>query len=195
MSRREQIKGIVSSRIGLLQCGSPWASAEMARLRRCAGKRLEESPDAWESLFSGVPEEISPSKGVLVPTTAENAIFIALTLYAVHQQGVSASMNQYGRSFSTAVSMLGDGGSDNIRNRFNTALTSQDVVELSNHLRSLVKMLRSNDVPIGFDYADLAADIYDYQYEDSKFRVQMRWAKDYYRSNNLDVEAKKGEKE
>ena len=56
-------------------------------------------------------------------------------------------------------------------------------------------MLRSNDVPIGFDYVDLAADIYDYQYEDSKFRVQMRWAKDYYRSNNLDVEAKKGEKE
>ena len=193
MGKKDQIGTFVASRIGLLQCGSPWATATMAKLRRCAGKDLKESPDAWAVLFSDVPEEISPRFGTMEPTTSENAVFTALTLYSVHQQGLSAPMNDRNRSFASAVSMVNDSGS--IRGRFNAALTSQDVNELSNHLRSLVKILRSRDVPIGFDYVGLAKDIYDFQYETSRFRVQIRWAKDYYRANDLSKQKESGDKE
>ena len=151
MGKKEEIKKYVASRISLLSSGSPWASAELAKLRRCAGKRLEESPEAWELLFSDMPEDISPRSGGFEPTSAEKAVFVAVTLYSIHQQGEEGSMNNPERSLASAIRVLSDNGSDSIRSRFNSALTSQDIEELSHHLRSLVQLVRSNPTPLTLD--------------------------------------------
>ena len=195
MSKKEQVGSFVASRIGMLQNGSPWAASELAKLRRCAGKSLEEATDAWEVLFSEAPPEISPRTGNASPVNTEIASFMALTLFAVHQQGQNVSVNCRDRSFSSAVSLLVKNGSDSIRNRFNAVMTAQDLTELAHHMRGLIQIMRASPELIGFNYPRLAMDLYEFQFDDSKNKVRLRWAKDFYHANGLNKENKEGEKE
>jgi len=50
--------------------------------------------------------------------------------------------------------------------------------------------MKSSEPPIALDYPRLAADIYDYQFESARSKVQKRWAMDYYKSNVFTQETK-----
>ena len=64
--------------------------AELAKLRRGVGHRPGELPELWGSFLLGMPEGFQGNNG---PTAAEWAVYLALTLYAVHQQGNDRPMN------------------------------------------------------------------------------------------------------
>lgn len=59
--------------------------AALAALRRSAGRSFAGAEAVWPMLLEQIPEELLSENGV--PTPTENAIFVALQLYALCQQG------------------------------------------------------------------------------------------------------------
>ena len=82
-----QLAGYVDRRISrILSMPAPGPQkALLANLRRGAGKAPGELPALWGVLLEDFPEEWMNSRGA--PSRAEWAAYIALTLFAVHQQG------------------------------------------------------------------------------------------------------------
>lgn len=188
MNKAEEIYKFVNEKILLLQTESSWSSGMLARLRRGVGKDPSEVPDAWEITLNELPSELlcrgySEKDSV---TEAELAVHTALTLYAVHQQGinyvVSANKSKGGLSFGKAIRRLISPdkiNDDPIKRRFDAMVTANDIYELSYHARGLVQLMRSSVVPIKMDYPQFAKDLYDYQ-RNGKDRVRLCWGQDFY---------------
>lgn len=168
--------------------------AELAELRRGIGKKPGELPKLWGSFLADLPEELeSDSKDI---TYAEWAVYTALTLYALHQQGNSESVNSGDAEYrlGSAVRKLvrSQDDEERVMRRFSAMATSSDMVELSHHLRSMIQLLKAGNVRL--DYADLAKDLYRYQYADSIVSVRLKWGRDYYREDRRKAqEANKNE--
>ena len=79
--------------------------AELAKLRRGVGHRPGELPELWGSFLLGMPEGFQGNNG---PTAAEWAVYLALTLYAVHQQGNDQPMNRPHSTLGRAVRQLAE---------------------------------------------------------------------------------------
>lgn len=156
--------------------------AEMAWLRRGVGAAPGEKPELWSVLFDGFPEELMSKNGI--PTRAEWAVSLALTLYALHQQGRDPKqepMHEKGQALGTAVRRLA--GSEErlpaVRRRFNAFVTAADMPECAHYLRGLVQLLRAEGIPL--DYVRLTEDLYWFQTEAGARRVKLRWGQDFYR--------------
>jgi CRISPR system Cascade subunit CasB len=81
---------------------------------------------------------------------------------------------------------------ERITRRFNQIATSADLMEMSQHLRGAVQLLREQGAPM--DYAKLAGDLYQYQYTNSQTDVRLRWGRDYYKQLNK-IKAQESEEE
>lgn len=163
--------------------------AELAELRRGVGRAPGEKPMLWGTILTNLPEEFYGRNGE--PSRAEWAIYIALTMFALHQQGhdiKTECMHADKMYFGKAVSQLSpmndnsSEGLDSIHNRFNVIATSSDMRELSNHLRGMIKLLSRAGIPL--DYASLAWDLYEYTSPATVSRVRLRWGQDFYRTTN-----------
>lgn len=157
--------------------------AALADLRRGIGHAPGDLPKLWGSFLLDMPEEMQSKTGQ--PTRAEWAVYLALTLYALHQQGHSLPndcMHTKGAGLGQAVRKLVKPGENpeesSILKRFNTLATSESVSELSHHLRGMVQLLRANGIPL--DYIQLAADLYELQFTESAPRVRLRWGQEFY---------------
>lgn len=185
MSKSKMIAEAVSRTIGKLGLDNPNASAELAKLRRGAGKSIMDSPESWSLVLYDLPEELlSKSVDGTKPTEAEIAIHAALTLFAIHQQGVNTRVNTAGISFGGALRRMVRPGDENAMlrmiRRFNAVITASDVTELTHHARGLIQMMRSAEPPIGLDYPRFAKDLYNYQFPDGRRSVILRWGQDFY---------------
>lgn len=195
----QQIGSFTARKIAVLSQSNNRAQyAALANLRRGIGRRPGDMPQLWDIIWADMPEELQGSDGM--PSRAEWAIYTALTLYALHQQGRDPqreSMNRsatdndsrYHNSLGLAMAQMIHGEEDQKRvlRRFNIAATSADMTELATHLRSLVQLLKAKSIPL--DYPQLAKDLYRYQFPDGAAQVRMRWGQDFYRrinSNHLD---------
>ncbi len=69
----------------LLSADESVIRGRLAELRRGAGRKPGEDPAVWGTIFSELPEDMYGSRGN--PSKEEWAVHIALTLYAIHQQG------------------------------------------------------------------------------------------------------------
>lgn len=186
------VKKYVAERIVLLQKmgNTNGGKAMLASLRRGIGKAPGEIPELWGMLFEGFPEEgMSSGKG---PTREEWAVYTALTLFALHQQGHDVEkecMHIPKVSLGRAVRSLSSPGEeetlDRVRRKFNIAATSTDIRELSHHLRGLIQMMRTKG--IGMDYVSLAKDLYLFQFISSLPRVQLRWGEDFYKNTTVEI--------
>ena len=186
MEKEKQIRNYVKKQkemlagdAGTLDLGS--SKAQLARLRRGAGKRPGELPELWGIFLRNMPEELMGKEGR--PSYAEWAIYTALTLFALHQQGHSEPMHAEGEEnrLGRAVKKLahGEEEEENVRRKFSIAARSDDMEELSYHLKTLVRMLGSNDIKL--DYEDLAKDLYRFQFENDTDQVRLKWGQDFYR--------------
>ena len=159
--------------------------AELAKLRRGVGHRPGELPELWGSFLLGMPEGFQGNNG---PTAAEWAVYLALTLYAVHQQGNDQPMNRPGNTLGRAVRQLAErntsAGQDwtesSVLRRFNALATADSIPEVSHHLRGMIQLLRREGIPL--DYPQLAEDLYQYQFVDGAPNVRLRWGRDLYAS-------------
>lgn len=182
MSVREEVGKYVYGQIKKLTSEMKYSGgkAKLARLRRGVGKEPGELPELWGFFLCEIPDNMLSRDGE--PTRAEWAIYLSLTLFAVHQQSKSESVHAEKISLGKAAAGLLDEKTDEERERvmrrFGPVLTAKDMPELSHHLRCFVELLRAKG--INLDYVQLAMDIFEFQFEDSKKKVQLLWAQDFY---------------
>lgn len=161
--------------------------AALAKLRKGIGRMPGDMPELWGSFLQGMPPELQSRDGT--PSRGEWAVYLTLTLFALHQQGQERSMNQPGISLGAAVRKLADLDRDKknkdaepdesgVFRRFSALLTATSAEEISHHLRGIIQLLRREALPL--DYPMLARDLYWLQASNSAPRVRLRWGQDYY---------------
>ena len=171
--------------IWILNSDDGTVKARLAELRHGVGSMPGTIPVLWGMIFDELPEKMLGKYGK--PSKEEWAIYDALTLFALHQQGKDLetdNMNIQGISLGKAACNLvyAKGGTDDDRERvsrrFNQMALATDIETLSYYLRTFIPLLRGEG--IGLDYAMLAQDIYLCQTENGQSSVRLRWGQDYY---------------
>lgn len=187
----------VRGRIFLLtkRLDSVSSKASLAQLRSGVGKYPGELPELWGVFLKDLPEELMSKTGE--PSRAEWAVYTALTLFALHQQGHSDSMNSEGTEnrLGRAVRKLVHNEEDEERVKFKLGLaaSSDDMTELSYRFRSLVNFLSNENIKL--DYVDLAKDLFLFQSEKYSENIRMKWGQDFYRSSKNDGESEENSDE
>lgn len=157
------------------------SKAQLAQLRRGIGKSPGELPELWGVFLKNMPEELMGKDGK--PSYAEWAVYTALTLFALHQQGHSVPMNEEGEEnrLGRAMRKLARSTEDeeNIRRKLSIAARSDDMAELSYHLKTLVRLFGNHDIRL--DYVELAKDLYWFQFENQADQIRLKWGQDFYR--------------
>jgi CRISPR system Cascade subunit CasB len=158
--------------------------AILARLRRGIGKAPGSLPDLWDVTLSDLPEELLGNGED--PTHGEWAVYTALTLFALHQQGKDLkkqSMNREGESLGTAVRKLVEHDKNNedaVWRRFQAAAVSDSFERFSWQLRGLIQLLKAKDIPL--DYSALTEELYWFQFPDRRDAIRLKWGQDFYRT-------------
>lgn len=155
--------------------------AALANFRRGVGHAPGELPQLWGEFLLDLPEEMHGRDGE--PSRAEWAIYTALTLFALHQQGHDPGrepMHREGSRFGASVGWLATDEDEmkRILRRLNAAATAGSVQALAHYLRGLVQLLRTEGIAV--DYAALAGDIYRYQFPEYTAQVRLAWGQDFY---------------
>ena len=193
VSRADAVYRQTERRLFALRSGDDaMIRGRLANLRRGAGRKPGDDPQLWGLIFEDLPDYMEGRGGA--PSREEWAIHIALTLYAVHQQGndpKTHNMDVDKVSLGAAAAKLvaaygGEDARERVSRRFNQLALAQDIDSMAYYLRGFVQLLRAED--IGLDYAVLARDLYVYQTADGAASVRLRWGEDYYRTNNDDAE-------
>lgn len=191
----KEVEKFVSRRIFSLtkSLDSGSTKASLAQLRRGLGKKPGELPELWGEFLQDLPEELMSKNDET--SREEWAVYTALTLFALHQQGHSEPMNAQGEEnrLGRAVRKLVHGEEDEERVKFKLGLaaSSDDMTELSYRLRTLVNLLSGENIKL--DYADLAKDIFLFQSENYADKIRMKWGRDFYRINKDDIEKNESE--
>lgn len=195
MSKKDEVKRFVLKKIKYFEAteNSSNTNGELANLRRGVGKSPGEMPELYGILLKDMPEEFWIRDGET--TAAEWSCYIALTLYAVHQQGNQMQVRNMhtdnrisvGRALRQMVSVQSGGkGDSNAEERalkkLQMLLTSKDMREFSYYLRNVVKLLKNERIAL--NYVQLAGDIYDFQYPEAKTKLSLAWGQDFYRGCN-----------
>ncbi|MGW0658093.1 type I-E CRISPR-associated protein Cse2/CasB [Streptodolium elevatio] len=174
----------VVAQIAKLQVGyikdRPDAVAALARIRRGAGHSFGELPDLW-GLFAmdRVYDEV---RGETDTIRAENAVHLAITLWARHQQSHrTKGMHRPGGSeLGAAVRLLMPGTDidEPVRQRFVRAGSATSFEILAQRLGELVLLLRRHEIAL--DYGLLAAQLYAWQRPGGDDRVRRSWGRSFH---------------
>lgn len=166
--------------------------ASLAQLRRGVGKQPGELPELWGEFLQDLPEELMSNNDET--SREEWAVYTALTLFALHQQGHSEPMNaegdenHLGRAVRKLVHSEGDqSNEERVKFKLGLAASSDDMTELSYRLRTLVNLLSGENIKL--DYAELAKDIFLFQSENYADKIRMKWGRDFYRNYKNDSES------
>ena len=187
--KTNEVKACVTRQLRRLQVlPEPQRRAELAELRRGVGRQPGDLPALWGALLADMPEQLQGSNG---PSKAEWAVYTALTLFALHQQGeAGVSMNQPGRTLGGAVRQLAEkmaAGQDwtesSVLRRFNALATADSMPEVSHYLRGMVQLFRGNEPKLKLDYPRLAVELYRFQLPDQAANVRLQWGRDLYQMN------------
>ncbi|TYB45716.1 type I-E CRISPR-associated protein Cse2/CasB [Actinomadura chibensis] len=156
------------------------AVARLAQLRRGAGKLPQDVPELWgltgtERLYQ------DQTLGEQQAVRAENASFLAVTLYALHQQSrTTQKMHIPDADLGAAVRQLmpPDRIDEPIRRRFVRVGTAGSPEVLAYRLREIVSLLRRDSIPL--DYALLAKNLYRAHTPDGLARVRRQWGRGFH---------------
>ncbi|MFF1692085.1 type I-E CRISPR-associated protein Cse2/CasB [Streptomyces sp. NPDC058257] len=165
------------------------AVGALARLRRGAGKEFSQVPDLWGLADTGVLHDRPADGGRPLREDellrAEDAVHVALTLWALHQQSRSTLMHRPGsrtapRGLGAAVRQLMPPGeiAEPIRKRFVRVGTAPGLPALAQRLREIVLLLRGADIPL--DYALLAGQLYGWQDPTGREAVRRAWGRSFH---------------
>lgn len=177
-------RSFVGQRITQIQEGyvraaqSAESRAALARLRRGVGHELGVIAD----VLPYVVNERGPRPRSEAPTPDERAIYLAMTLYAVHQQSRGERMHVRGMSFGSALGSLRfvDGKENpGVVRRFQALGTAGSLAEFETHARALITLLRR--AGRGFDYGQFADDLVGFQNPKRAPQIRLAWGRDFYR--------------
>lgn len=192
LTPRDRITRLAADQIAALQRGyladQSHAVAALARLRRGAGREAGQLPDLWALIDTGplhhTPDGARPL-GESELVRAEDALHIALTLYALHQQSRRSGMYQADRpdrrrGLGAAVRrMMKPGEIDEpVHKRLVRAGTAPDLAVLAQRLRDIVVLLRREDIEL--DHALLAGQLYTWQRPGGADTVRREWGRSFH---------------
>lgn len=182
--KAKKVKGFVDRKIAWLAKteNEAYARSTLAKLRRGIGKPPGSLSELWEVTLKDLPEDLM-GKGQ-DPSDCEWAVYSAMTLFALHQQGKDLNkecMSQKGESLGRSLrKLVGDEEEEKrIKRRFDATSTSTSMEEYSHHLRGLIQLLRAKSIPL--DYPSLAEDLFWLQWPNARDSVRLRWGRDFYR--------------
>ncbi|MFG2245794.1 type I-E CRISPR-associated protein Cse2/CasB [Spirillospora sp. NPDC048823] len=160
----------------------PSAVGTLAQLRRGAGKLPEDVPELWgvtgaERLFA----DESLSRDERLVARSETAYFLAVTLYALHQQSQAGPMHKKGVDLGQSVRRLMPNPSEideTIRRRFVRVGTAATSEILAYRLREVISLLRGEGIPL--DYGRLARQLYKAQTPDGLNEIRRDWGRGFH---------------
>lgn len=158
--------------------------ALFANIRNSINKSNSNNLDALAFVFNNMPEEYIGFGKEL--SDYEQAILTAIQMYALHQQSNEKSVLKIEYNEGEKRQNLGDAlstlrGSDNksIDRRFNAMILSSNYLQLQNHLRQFIKLLKAkSDAKV--DYASVADDLFWFL-KNQKDGVKIKWSRSYYK--------------
>lgn len=158
--------------------------ALFANIRNSINKSSSNNLDALAFVFNNMPEEYIGFGKEL--SDYEQAILTAIQMYALHQQSNEKSVLKIEYNEGEKRQNLGDAlstlrGSDNksIDRRFNAMILSSNFLQLQNHLRQFIKLLKAkSDAKV--DYASVADDLFWFL-KNQKDGVTIKWSRSYYK--------------
>ncbi|WP_416445185.1 type I-E CRISPR-associated protein Cse2/CasB [Leucobacter sp. HNU] len=158
-----------------------WAVRALAQLRRGIGKGPGEIIELLQWTSPGV---FVPGYRSDAVSEEERAAHLALTLYALHQQGHrERGMHLEGRSFGEAARKLridlGERSEAGVLRRFNAVGTATDQTELVRHARGLIQQFRAEKIAL--DYGLFAEDLRKLSDPRSAALVRLRWGRHFHR--------------
>ncbi|MFA1551772.1 type I-E CRISPR-associated protein Cse2/CasB [Actinomadura chokoriensis] len=156
------------------------AVGRLAQLRRGAGKLPQDVPELW-GLTGADQLYQEQTLSEVQATRAENASFLAVTLYALHQQSrPNQRMHRPGVDLGEAVRRLMPPGEidEPIRRRFVRVGTAGSLDVLAYRLREIISLLRRDSVPL--DYSALAEQLYHAHTPDGLARVRRKWGRSFH---------------
>ena len=65
-----------------------------------------------------------------------------------------------------------------VKRRFDAAATSNSMEEIAHHLRGLIQLLKSENIPL--DYPKLTEDLYRFQFPEARDNVRLMWGREFY---------------
>ncbi|MFH8400802.1 type I-E CRISPR-associated protein Cse2/CasB [Streptomyces anulatus] len=164
------------------------AVAELARLRRGAGKRVHQVQDLWGT---GGTEELARlldgRNDFFRLEYAEEAVFLASTMWALHQQsgrekGMHDRRQNLGGAVRTLIRLKGAPSEDEedspLRKRLVRVGTAESLDSVAVRLREIVLLLRGAREPL--DYARLAGQLYRWQHRPDRAGVQREWGREFH---------------
>lgn len=155
--------------------------ALLANIRNSINKSSSNSLDALAFVFNNMPEEYIGFGKEL--NDYEQAILTAIQMYALHQQSNEKSVLKIeyneGENLGDALSTLRGPDNKSIDRRFNAMILSSNFLQLQNHLRQFIKLLKAkSDAKV--DYAGVAYDLFWFL-KNQKDRVKIKWSRSYYK--------------
>lgn len=163
--------------------------ALLANIRNSINKDNSKNIDALAFIFQNLSKEVIGSSKEL--NDYEKAILTAVQMYALHQQSNAESIlkldyedGEMRQNLGDALSSLRTEESKSIDVRFNTLVTARNFTQLQNHLRQMIKILKTkSDAKV--DYASLAEDLYWFL-RNQKDDIKIKWARSYYKFRQED---------
>ncbi|WP_328335823.1 MULTISPECIES: type I-E CRISPR-associated protein Cse2/CasB [unclassified Streptomyces] len=199
LTARQRVEALTGELIVPLQSGylgdQSFAVGALARLRRGAGKEFSQVPDLWGLVDTG-GLHTTPGEGVwplseVELTRGEDALHVALTLWALHQQSRGTPMHRTHASSSLrglgagvrALMPPGKAGDtteagEAVRKRLVRSGTAPGLTVLSQRLRDIVVLLRGRAIPL--DYAQLAGQLYRWQEPGGRDVVRREWGRSFH---------------
>ncbi|MFJ1746394.1 type I-E CRISPR-associated protein Cse2/CasB [Streptomyces sp. NPDC088116] len=169
---------------------NPAAVADLARLRRGAGKMAHEVQDHWGlGGLEELAEVLADTERHVRREHAEEAVYLAVTLWALHQQSVRDSdMHNPKSSLGGAVRTLmrkkrsenrsEDEPNEPLRTRLVRVGTAESIESVAVRLREIVLLLRGEQVPL--DYGRLADQLYRWQSRPDRAAVRREWGREFH---------------
>lgn len=193
-NRARTVRDYVHNKIARYQeCRTdPAVIQEMAKLRRCAGRKMKEVSDVCDLVLEGFPEEYR-SEYEHGYTKAERAVFEACVLYAGAHHGDTDDSHLEGESFGRSVRRAGMGedgkeDSDELKKlvkHFNRMLLADSLELLMLHA---VALSRITGKKLRFDYGQFAYDLFTFQIKDYHAATILSWSADFLRNRRSEPE-------
>lgn len=189
------IHAYMSSRTNYLMkhLGESSCKASLAELRRGVGRKPGELPAIWGEFLNGIPEELCGKDDE--PSRAEWAVYVALTMLALHQQGHASPMHKKKIPLGEAASMLVSTEDDieKVLKRLTQASQPDDIETFAHHLRNLIYFFRQSGISL--DYIQLAEELYLFQNPNNANSIRLKWARDFFKASNTKFNKSTIEKE
>lgn len=155
--------------------------AVLANLRRTASVTGKGAQDVWPYMYDVLDDTYLSSNGI--PTWAEQAIYTALHLYALHQQGNDQLVFEDKRPLFFEIAKLrrNEEKREALDRRMSILLGTSNFNSVVNGITRIVQIAKSEDISFKVDYADLATDLYYFQkgYK-SAGEIRLKWGRQYY---------------